>query len=218
MKDLFKPFSDITKAALNHALAESNETLSDEDITNLMKAYDSLGTFPDVSTALEAIKSDPTIDAYVFSNGSDPMVSTSVNQSPSLAPYASVFKGIVTVQEIQVFKPDPRVYHHLARKVEKTTSKEDLESIWLVSGNPFDIVGARAAGIQAAWIDRKGGHGGNGGWNDRLGELASGGPTLVVSGVDEAVRKIKEWSKEHAGGGDGDDAEGSKSNAALGPG
>lgn len=218
MEGLFKPFSDITKASLNHALAESNETLSDTDIANLMKAYDSLGTFPDVSTALEAIKSDPAVDAYVFSNGSDTMVSTSVNQSPSLSPYASVFKGIVTVQEIQVFKPDPKVYHHLARKVGKSTSKEDLESIWLVSGNPFDIVGAKAAGIQAAWIDRKGGHGGNGGWNDRLGDLASGGPTLVVSGVDEAVRKIKEWSKGHVGGSDESGAGNNSSDAAMGPG
>jgi len=146
------------------------------------------------------------------------MVSTSVNQSPSLSRYASVFADIITIQEIEVFKPDPRVYQHLARKVGKTTSKEDLKSIWLVSGNPFDIVGARAAGIQAAWIDRKGGHGGNGGWNDQLGELASGGPTLVVRGVDEAVRRIKTWSEENGESADENGAGHSESTAAMGPG
>lgn len=120
------------------------------------------------------------------------MVSSSVNQSPSLSPHASVFKGLITVQEVELFKPHPKVYYHLAEKVGK--SRDDMGSIWLVSGNPFDIVGARAVGMQAAWVDRAGG-----GWNDRLGDLASGGPTLVVSGVEDAVRKIKEWTKENGG-------------------
>jgi 2-haloacid dehalogenase len=145
---LYKPFSDITNASLKHALAESSVSLSDEDISKLMKAYDNLGTFPDVKPGLEAVASDPSIHAYVFSNGTDEMVGSSVNQSPSLSPHASVFKGLITVQEIEVFKPDPTVYHHLAKKVGKSYSNEDMGSIWLVSGNPFDVVGARAAGIQ----------------------------------------------------------------------
>lgn len=196
---LYKPFSDITNASLRHALAEHNVTLTDLDISKLMKAYDSLGTFPDVGPALKAVNADPTTDAYVFSNGTDAMVSSSVHSSPSLSPYASVFKGLVTVQEIEIFKPDPKVYFHLAEKVGKTKSKEDMGSMWLVSGNPFDIVGAKAVGMQAAWVDRAGGHSGNGGWNDRLGELAAGGPTVVVKNVEEAVEAIAKWTKESTG-------------------
>lgn len=197
---LYKPFSDITSASLCHALAEHTVTLSESDIENLMKAYDSLGTFPDVAPGLTLLASDPNTDAYVFSNGTDSMVASSVNSSPSLSPHASAFKGLITVQEIEVFKPDPKVYHHLAAKVGKTTSKEDMATIWLVSGNPFDIVGARAVGMQAAWVDRVGGHSGNGGWNDRLGDLASGGPTIVVNGVEEAVTGIAKWTREYGSG------------------
>jgi 2-haloacid dehalogenase len=164
-----------------------------------MKAYDSLGTFPDVAPALTALASDPDTDGYVFSNGTDAMVTSSVQSSPYLSPHASVFKDLITVQEIEVFKPDPRTYHHLAMKVGKTTSKEDMETMWLVSGNPFDIVGARAVGMQAAWVDRAGGHSGNGGWNDRLGDLTSGGPNIVVRGVEEAVNAIAKWTKERNG-------------------
>jgi len=101
------------------------------------------------------------------------------------------------VQEIEIFKPDPRVYEYFAKKVGKGTSREEMESIWLVSGNPFDVVGARAVGMQAAWVDRKGGHSGNGGWNDQLGTLVNGGPTIVVTGVEDAVGKIKKWVKEN---------------------
>jgi 2-haloacid dehalogenase len=197
--DLYKPFSDITRASLNHALAESSETLSKTDTDSLMQAYDSLGTFPDVESALTAIADDPSIDAYVFSNGTDRMVSTSVKQSPSLSPHAKIFKDLITIEEICVFKPDPRVYQHLAKKVGKTTNQEDMSSVWLVSGNPFDVVGARAAGYQAAWVDRAGHHG-KGGWNDRLGELLANPPlepTVIVKGVDEAVSAIKRWTAEH---------------------
>jgi len=92
-----------------------------------------------------------------------------------------------------------------------------MESIWLVSGNPFDVVGARAAGIQAAWVDRAGGHHGKGGWNDRLGELTGGGPTIVVKSVEEAVEGIRRWVREN-GGEKGSGAGYNREEAALGPG
>jgi len=163
-----------------------------------MHAYDSLDTFPDVAPALTALASDTTIDAYVFSNGTHSMVGSSVTSSPDLAPHAKVFKSLVTVDEVKCYKPDLRVYEHLARKAGKSTDREATGSIWLVSGNPFDVVGARAAGWQAAWVDRAGGHHGAEGWNDRLGEVVGGGvgPTIVVKGVDEAVETIKRWTRE----------------------
>ncbi|KAJ5046514.1 uncharacterized protein L3040_003757 [Drepanopeziza brunnea f. sp. 'multigermtubi'] len=190
--NIYKPFSDITHASLKHALAESSSaTLSDEDIAQLMKAYDSLGTFPDVAPGLQAIAADDSIAAYVFSNGTDAMVASSVRSSPSLSPHASVFKDLITVQEIEAFKPDPQVYVHLAKRVGKDSRGERGE-VWLVSGNPFDVVGARAVGMQAAWVDR-----GGKGWVDQLGGLASGGPTIVVDGVEDAVRGIQRWVEEN---------------------
>jgi len=171
-----------------------------------MHAYDSLATFPDVEPALQALAADPSIDAYVFSNGTDAMVSSSVRSSPSLAPHAQVFKDLITIEEVRRYKPDPLVYEHLARKVGKGMGKEALAGVWLVSGNPFDVVGARAVGLQAAWVNRVAGHHGMGGWNDRLGELVGEGggvrPTVVVKGVDEAVKAIQKWIEEHGVGGE----------------
>jgi 2-haloacid dehalogenase len=161
-----------------------------------MKAYDSLGTFPDVAPGLKAITSSPNISAYVFSNGTDAMVSSSVKKSPSLSAHASVFKDLITVEEPRAYKPHPSVYKHLAKKVGK---EGDMGNLWLVSGNPFDVVGARNVGMQAAWVDRKGGHHGMGGWTDQLGTLASGGPTIVVDGVEGAVNGIKEWVEKNGG-------------------
>jgi len=61
--------------------------------------------------------------------------------------------------------------------------------MWLVSGNPFDIVGARAVGMQAAWVDRAGN-----GWTDGLVPGAEGRPTLVVKGLGEVVEGVKKFS------------------------
>ena len=171
---------------MKHALAESQVSLADKDMEDLMKAYNSLSTFPDVGPALEALKKKDNVHPVVFSNGTHSMVSASVNESPDLKGYASVFKDIVVVEEIKAYKPAPKVYRHLAQKTGKNPdSKEDMASMWLVSGNPFDVVGARAVGMQAAWVDRAGN-----GWQDGLVAGDTGRPTIVVKSLEEVVETV----------------------------
>lgn len=144
-----------------------------------MRAYDNLNTFPDVAPALDSIRKSANIIPVVFSNGTDSMVSNSVNSSPSLSPHASIFKDLITVEKPKRYKPDPAVYRHLATKMGKSAS--EMSDMWLVSGNPFDIVGARKMGMKAAWVDRAGK-----GWTDRLGEE----PTIVVQELEEILATL----------------------------
>jgi len=148
--------------------------------------YNSLSTFPDVAPALSALAEDPSIKAVVFSNGTHNMASTSVHKSPDLSPHSALFKHIVTVEEVACFKPHPAMYHHLAETVGVGHSEEDMGRMWLVSGNPFDVVGARAVGMLAAWVDR-----GGAGWTDAMVEGESGRPTAIVKGLGEAVEAVK---------------------------
>ena len=154
-----------------------------------MKAYDSLSTFPDVNGTLQSIAEEQNIVAVVFSNGTKEMVTNSVKSSPDLGPNASVFKDIVTVEEAKKFKPHPEVYYHLAEKMGKGKNKEAMSKMWLVSGNPFDVVGARSTGMQAAWVDRAGN-----GWTDQLIPEEIGRPTVVVKGLGEVVEAVKKHS------------------------
>ncbi len=64
-------------------------------------------------------------------------------------------------------------------------SKEQMGEMWLVSGNPFDVVGAKAVGMKAVWVDR-----GGGGWADGLIEGENGGPDLVVRKLGEVVEAV----------------------------
>ncbi|KAI9822468.1 MAG: hypothetical protein M1827_000187 [Pycnora praestabilis] len=179
----YEPFSTITLRSLKHALADSSVSLEQSAIESLMKAYDSLSTFPDVPPALKDLSSTPSITAVIFSNGTRSMVSNSVHYSQDLSPHSSVFEQIVVVEEVKRFKPAPEVYKLLAHEVGK---EGKMDEMWLVSGNPFDVVGARAVGMQAAWVDRAGN-----GWTDGLIEGDVGRPTVIVKGLGEVVDAVK---------------------------
>ena len=131
------------------------------------------------------------------------MVTSSVTESPDLKEHAGVFKDIVTVEEVKKFKPAPEVYHHLARKVGMDPEDEDsMARVWVVSGNPFDVVGARAVGMNSIWVNRKGD---KRGWEDGLVEGEKGRPTEVVCQLHEAVVTVMshaadlggQWSEFH---------------------
>ena len=114
------------------------------------------------------------------------MVTNSVHSSPDLGPHAAIFKEVVTVEEAQCFKPDPRVYYHLAETMGRGRSRQAMGEMWLVSGNAFDVVGARAVGMQTVWVDRRGA-----GWTDGLVMGETGKPTVVVKGLGEVVEVVK---------------------------
>jgi len=169
---------------LVHALKEHRLELDEPSIEEMMEAYDSLSIFPDVAPALKSLSSNSNVECVVFSNGTKTMVSNSVNKSEELSPHASVFKNIVTVDFVRTFKPAPEVYKYLASCVGKTGNEGEM---WLVSGNPFDVVGARSVGMQAAWVDRAGN-----GWQDMLG----GKPTVVVKSLEEVAEAVEKHANE----------------------
>ncbi|KAH0291240.1 haloacid dehalogenase, type II [Aureobasidium namibiae CBS 147.97] len=182
----YQDFGKVTLRSLRHALAESSVSLEQNDINDLMKAYDSLSIFPDVGPALETIAKRDDFYPVVFSNGTNTMVSNSVNKSPELSKHAFTFKDIVVVEEPKRFKPTPESYAHLAKAVGKDpNSKEDMASMWLISGNPFDITGARAMGMQACWVDRAGN-----GWQDAMIEGELGRPSAIVKSLEEVPSAV----------------------------
>ncbi|KAI0836195.1 haloacid dehalogenase [Hypoxylon sp. FL0890] len=180
----YKSFSEITRNALYHATAEHGLTLSEKDADALMKSYDSLRVFPEIPSALKILEENSdSVEAYIFSNGTDEMIGNSIKTSPDLGPHAGRFKSLVTVHGLKCFKPDKRTYHHLVEQVGKQGNPSE---VWVVSANPFDIVGSRSAGLKSAFIDRAGK-----GWIDRLDENRR--PLIVAPGVDEAIKSILKY-------------------------
>ncbi|KAK5936508.1 hypothetical protein PMZ80_011255 [Knufia obscura] len=143
-----------------------------------MEAYDNLSTFPDVVPALKSLKDTPDVACVIFSNGTPRMIGNSVSSSEDLKPVGSIFSRLVSVDHVRSFKPNPEVYRYLAQCVDMAGQESQL---WLVSSNPFDVVGARAVGMNAAWVDRAGS-----GWQDKL-SLES---TKIVRGLGDLVELV----------------------------
>ena len=55
----------------------------------------------------------------------------------------------ISADEVRVFKPSPIVYRHAAERLAVPISR-----IRLVTCNAFDSVGASAAGMRTAWVNR----------------------------------------------------------------
>jgi 2-haloacid dehalogenase len=184
LPDKYEPFYTVTQRALHHALKEAGESLNASEADAMMGAYDSLSTFPDVTPALNAIASTPDIKSVIFSNGTNAMVTASLTKSKSLSPHAALFKDIIVVEPLKKFKPCPEVYWHLVESLGK--KREEVGDVWLITANPFDVVGAVNVGIRALWVDRVGA-----GWADNLGEGDLGRPTVIVRSLEEVVDAVK---------------------------
>ncbi|NKQ10822.1 haloacid dehalogenase type II [Pseudomonas sp. SST3] len=143
MRD-YRDFSVCTRDALVYACREHGHTLDQTTIEQLMLAYSELDAFPDVQASLQQL-SGSGFALYAFSNGSQDAVDRLLQQ----AGIADAFTAVVSVEAVRSFKPAPEVYAHLSKVCE-----EPAERICLVSGNPFDVLGAAHAGMKTAWLRR----------------------------------------------------------------
>lgn len=166
----YEDFAEVTRKALDYALADAQRQLSAAQKDELMAQYNNLECFPDVEPGLQALQAAGHA-MMVFSNGSPSMLSA-IMEAANLNPY---FSGFVSVDDVKVFKPAPQVYQLAANRL-----GYPIGEVRLISSNPFDIVGAQAAGMQVAWIDR------SGGLFDTLGPR----PPLVVSTLVELAEAL----------------------------
>jgi 2-haloacid dehalogenase len=141
----YQNFDACTKQALIWVADSLEIDLPGEEITRILERYRNLDAYPDAASGLASLKQQGYI-LYAFSNG----VEFSLKGLLEQARLSNYLEGIISVDEIRTFKPDPRVYHHLARRL--GTPSVDT---WLISSNPFDVIGAKTAGLKAAWIRRK---------------------------------------------------------------
>ena len=143
----YEDFEQVTRKALDYALVASGHTLETQQKNLLMTQYNDLERFADVESGLQRLK-DAGYTMVVFSNGSPGMLSA-IMRAANLERYCS---GFVSVDEVKVYKPSPIVYKHVAKRLGRP-----IDEVRLVSSNPFDVIGAEAAGMQAAWLNRSSG-------------------------------------------------------------
>jgi 2-haloacid dehalogenase len=143
----YQDFEQVTRKALDYALATVGRELAPEQKDDLIERYNDLERFADVEPGLERLKKAGHA-MIVFSNGAPHMLEALMD-SAELHPY---FQGFVSVDEVKTYKPAPETYRHAAWRLGRP-----IGEVRLVSSNPFDDIGAEAAGMKSAWVDRSGG-------------------------------------------------------------
>lgn len=171
-----KDFSVCTVHALKYACAYHEVSVSRGQTKSLLECYRVLPAFDDAKGSLQKLQA-ANFRLFAFSNGSAEAVDRLL-QAAGLVDY---FLGVVSADEIKSFKPNPGVYALFLRKAAATGS-----NAWLVSSNPFDVIGAVSAGMRAAWVKRS---------KQLIFDPWEIEPTLTVRTLDELEEKILMASK-----------------------
>ena len=138
-------FWRLTTAALDWTLARHN--IADGALRqNLLDAYRVLDAYPDARTTLNALAT-AGIGRAILSNGEPAMLAAAV----ASAEITELLDAVLSVEDVGVFKPDPRVYRLATEKFGLPAAQ-----MAFISSNPWDAFGARAFGFQVFWINRTG--------------------------------------------------------------
>lgn len=140
----YETFAVCTSQALDYTCAYYGADLSDEQKKGLMSIYRILPAFDDVKEGLTRLKA-AGFRLYAFSNGAADALEVLLNN----AGIRDLFLGVVSVDDIKSFKPNPAVYSHFLRKSESSGGEA-----WLISSNPFDVIGSISAGMKSVWVRR----------------------------------------------------------------
>ncbi len=167
----YENFSVCTSHALDYTSMFYKIALTKEQKHELLDSYRTLPAFKDVKEGLVRLKA-ANFRLYAFSNGSADAVETLLEA----AGIRGYFLGVVSVDDLKSFKPNPAVYAHFLRKSEASGSKA-----WLISSNPFDVIGAISAGMCAAWVRRS---------KEAIFDPWGIEPTITIESLEELHEKI----------------------------
>lgn len=139
----YEDFWQLTERALTFACRALDLPCDGSGRARLMDCYLRLDTYPDVAPALSALSPYPLA---ILSNGSPRMLEALVQN----AGLAGSFTQVMSVDEVQIYKPSPQAYALAAQRLGLNAA-----SIGFVSSNSFDVAGAKSFGLWTCWLNRR---------------------------------------------------------------
>ena len=137
-----KNFWQITEDSLD----KSMETFHiDKSLRNdLLTFYKELSPYPEVKNVLENLKKK-SFKLAILSNGTPELLNHLVKSSD----LENLFDDIFSVEEVKIYKPDPKVYDIPVNKY-----KVSKGEITFLSANTWDVSGAGNYGYNSIWVNR----------------------------------------------------------------
>ena len=136
-------FWQVTSEALDHALDAVGS--ADPDLRRrLLEDYFTLTAYPDAASALSRLHTAGLPNA-ILSNGTPEMLKAAVDH----AGLTDLLKAVLSIEEVGVYKPDPRTYQLAVDRLGVPAGR-----ICFVSTNGWDAAGAAAFGFRVVWLNR----------------------------------------------------------------
>ncbi|MBO6783460.1 MAG: haloacid dehalogenase type II, partial [Alphaproteobacteria bacterium] len=110
----------------------------------LMDLYRELDAFPEVHDTLKGLK-NAGMRTAILSNGAPEMLDAAVKANG----LDTLLDDVQSVEDVGVFKPDPRVYQLSVDRLGVAR-----ENICFMSSNGWDAAGAGSFGFRVVWVNR----------------------------------------------------------------
>ena len=138
----YQDFSAVTRESLAYTLRVLGLAHDNDVFERIMDKYLHLDLYADATTALAAMRNRKLA---ILSNGSPAMLDALVANSG----LDRVLDATISVDSRKIFKPAPEAY----TLIESVLGVAPAEVLF-VSSNPWDACGAKAFGLNVAWIER----------------------------------------------------------------
>lgn len=138
----YQDFSVITRDSLAYTLRCLGLEYDEDAFERIMDKYLHLDLYPDALATLAAMRG---LKLAILSNGSTAMLNALVVNSG----LDRVLDATISIDSRKIFKPAPDAYSLI-----ETTLRVPPAEVLFVSSNPWDACGAKAFGLNVAWIER----------------------------------------------------------------
>lgn len=138
----YRPFQDVAKAALRAVLPKAKPAARDHILAGLAE----LDVHPDAGPAMGRAVLDARV--VVVTNGS----ADATNALLAKGGLDAFVETVISADDVKAWKPKADAYSFAAASV-----GEPAENVAMVTVHPWDVLGARNAGLVTGWCNRSGG-------------------------------------------------------------
>jgi 2-haloacid dehalogenase len=136
------PYREIGERAVAYVMDRAGISYTADEVRALVDSIVRLRPFPEVPEALDRLRARYRL--IVLSNGDPDMLENA-------RPYHGVaFERLISVAEANSFKPHVATYTRAAAIV-----GVQMHEVLFIANHAFDCIGAKAAGMRTAFIDRR---------------------------------------------------------------
>ncbi len=142
--EAYAPFRDVLAAALDEVSASVGHPHTDARKESILEAITAMTPHADVEPAL-GLLGRAGIRVIALSNGSA-AITTRLLES---AGFGATFQRVLSTDGAGRSKPHPDVYRHAA-----DSAGVEPDELMLIAAHPWDVHGAKAAGLIAGYVNR----------------------------------------------------------------